>query len=69
MWPSAFMTLLEVLLEAVARVIGADDDVHGHPPVPARRADATGRRQGQPTGGVARDGAGTPAESWSAITS
>src|SRR5215207_3214782 len=27
-------------------------------PLPARRDDATGRRRGQPTGGVARDGAG-----------
>ena len=39
-------------------------------PLPARRADATGRRQGQPIGGVAfGDGAGTPPTPGSAITS
>src|SRR5262249_33252152 len=43
--PVRLQDLFEVLLEAVARVIGADGDVHAHPPVadsggPTPRADS-----------------------------
>src|SRR5262249_11761457 len=44
--PVALEQLLEALLEAVARVVGADRDVHGRLPGAAAR--------GQPTGRVAR---------------